>query len=298
MKTIHILGMPLDFGQTHRGVDMGPSALRVAGVVEQLRALGFEVRDDGDVSCEIMATGVAGEPRLRFLPAIVEACGRLAAAVAEVVGHGGFPLVLGGDHSVSLGTLAGLAARERRQGLIWFDAHGDFNTAATTPSGNIHGMALAAVLGKGDPRLTGLGGEFPKVLEENTVLVGVRDLDPGERDALQASRVTVFTMRDVDELGMHVVMKRAVEIASRGVERLHLSLDVDVIDPEEAPGVGTPVRGGITFREAHLALEIVSDSGLLTSLEVVEINPAFDLRNRTAELAVGLIASGLGRRIY
>lgn len=296
-RTIHILGMPLDFGQQHRGVDMGPSALRVARLVERVRALGLDVVDGGDVSCDIMATEEAGEASLRFLPAIAVGCERLAATVSQAVAAGHFPLVLGGDHSVSIGTLAGLAAHERRQGLIWFDAHGDYNTAATTPTGNIHGMALAIVLGHGDPRLARIGGDFPKALEENAVLVGVRDLDPGERARLRASRVSVFTMRDIDEQGIDVVMRRAIEVASKGVDRLHLSLDIDVIDPDEAPGVGTPVPGGITFREAHHALEVVADSGLLTSLEVVEINPTLDVRNRTAELAVGLVASALGQRI-
>jgi arginase len=185
-----------------------------------------------------------------------------------------------------------------RQGLIWIDAHGDFNTPETTPSGNIHGMALAVALGHGDPRLTSIGGAFPKALESNTVLVGVRDLDPGERDNLRRTKVTVFSMRDIDEMGMSRVMERAIAVASQGVKRVHLSFDIDVITPDEAPGVGTPVPGGITFREAHLALEMLADSGILTSMEFVEINPTLDLRNRTSELAVGLVASALGQRIY
>jgi arginase len=253
--------------------------------------------DAGDVSCDIMTTQDVSEPRLRFLPAVLEGSRRLATEVAAAVAAGHFPLVLGGDHSVSIGTLAGVASAGRPQGVIWLDAHGDFNTPETTPSGNIHGMALAVNLGLGDPRLTAIGGAGPKVVESNAVLVGVRDLDPGERDALARSRVTVFTMRHIDELGMRAVMERALAIASAGVERLHVSLDIDVIDPFEAPGVGTPVPGGITFREAHLALEILSDSGRVTSMEVVEINPTLDDRNRTSELAVGLMASALGQRI-
>jgi len=297
MKPICVIGMPMDFGQTHRGVDMGPSALRVAGLNEKLERLGMAVADLGDVSCDIMTTQEVAEPRLRFLPAVAEGCRRLGGAVGEVVERGGFPLVLGGDHSVSIGTLAGLAGGGARPGLIWFDAHADFNTADTTPSGNIHGMALAVNVGLGDERLTSIGMRGPKALEENTVLVGVRDLDPGERANLAASKVTVFTMRHIDELGMRAVMARALAIASRGVERVHLSVDVDVIDPFEAPGVGTPVAGGVTYREAHLALEILADSGAITSMEVVEINPTLDDRNRTSELAVGLIASALGQRI-
>jgi len=305
MRTINVIGMPMDFGQTHRGVDMGPSALRVAGLNEQLARLDLRVVDSGDVSCDIMTTQDVAESRLRFLPAVVEGCARLAAAVEEVAARGEFPLVLGGDHSVSIGTLAGLASARgesasraaARQGLIWIDAHGDLNTSETTPSGNIHGMALAVNLGRGDARLTQLGGPGPKALEENTVLIGVRDLDPGEKALLAASKITVFTMRHVDEMGMRNVMEQAIAIATRGVERVHLSLDVDVIDPFEAPGVGTPVPGGVTFREAHLALEILADSGAVTSMEVVEVNPTLDDRNRTSELAVGLIASALGQRI-
>jgi arginase len=305
MRTINVIGMPMDFGQTHRGVDMGPSALRVAGLNEQLARLDLRVVDSGDVSCDIMTTQDVAEPQLRFLPAVVEGCARLAAAVEEVAARGEFPLVLGGDHSVSIGTLAGLASARgesasrdaARQGLIWIDAHGDLNTAETTPSGNIHGMALAVNLGRGDARLTQIGGPAPKALEENTVLIGVRDLDAGEKALLAASKITVFTMRHIDEVGMRNVMEQAIAIATRGVERVHLSLDVDVIDPFEAPGVGTPVPGGVTFREAHLALEILADSGAVTSMEVVEVNPTLDDRNRTSELAVGLIASALGQRI-
>lgn len=297
-KTIRVIGMPQDYGQTLRGVDMGPSALRVAGLNERLARLGFGIVDAGDVSCEIMTTQDVAEPRLRFLPAVVEGSRRLAAEVSGAIAAGHLPLVLGGDHSVSIGTLAGLAASGRPQGVIWLDAHGDFNTPDTTPSGNIHGMALAINLGLGDPRLTSIGGPQPKALESNAVLVGVRDLDPGEREALARSKVTVFTMRHIDELGMRVVMERALAVASKGVEQMHVSLDIDVIDPFEAPGVGTPVPGGITFREAHLALEILSDSGLVTSMEVVEINPTLDDRNRTSELAVGLMASALGQRIF
>jgi arginase len=294
---VNVIGMPMDFGQYHRGVDMGPSALRVAGLNERLARLGIDVRDSGDVSCAIMTTEQMVEPCLRFLPAVVEGCRRLAATVRAVDERGEFPLVLGGDHSVSIGTLGGLGAADARRGLIWFDAHGDFNTAETTPSGNIHGMALAVNLGRGDSRLTGLVRPGAKALEENTVIVGLRDLDAGEREALAASKATVFTMRHIDEMGMRAVMEQAIAIASRGVDRVHLSLDVDVIDPFEAPGVGTPVPGGVTYREAHLACEILADSGAITSMEVVEINPTLDDRNRTSELAVGLLASALGQRI-
>lgn len=295
--TVHLYGMPQDYGQMQRGVDMGPSALRVAGLNERLSRLGIKVVDHGDVDSPVMATQEAGEPRLRFLPAVVEGSRRLAAAVASTPA-GCFPLVIGGDHSISIGTMAGIHSTGTRHGLIWIDAHGDFNTPDTTPSGNIHGMALAVNLGYGDPRLTSIGGTNPRALEENTVLVGVRDLDPGERELIRGSKVSVFTMREIDELGMRAVMERAIEIASRGTDRVHLSLDIDVLNPDEAPGVGTPVEGGMTYREAHLALEMLADSGIVTSMEVVEINPTLDERNRTSELAVGLIASALGQRIF
>lgn len=296
-ETIHLLGMPQDYGQTLRGVDMGPSAMRVAGLDGKLAALGLHIVDHGDVECPVMVTQAEGEPNLRFLPAVIAGSHHLADEVRPVVAGGGFPLILGGDHSISVGTLAGLGAVEPNQGLIWIDAHGDFNTPDTTPSGNIHGMSLAVALGYGDPRLTSIGGAFPKAREANTVLVGVRDLDPGERENLRRTKVTVFSMRDIDELGMRTVMERAIAVASAGVRRVHLSFDIDVISPDEAPGVGTPVPGGITFREAHLALEMLADSGILTSMEFVEINPTLDLRNRTSELAVGLVGSALGQRI-
>lgn len=297
-RTIHLLGMPQDYGQTLRGVDMGPSAMRVAGLEERLEKIGIHVVDHGDVDCPVMATQAEGEPKLRFLPAVVDGSNHLAVEVRRVVEAGGFPLILGGDHSISIGTLSGLGQVERRQGLIWMDAHGDFNTPDTTPSGNIHGMALAVALGYGDPRLTAIGGAFPKALEENTVVVGVRDLDPRERDLLKSTKVTVFTMRDIDEIGMRAVMERAIAVAGSGVKKVHLSFDIDFLTPDEAPGVGTPVAGGATFREAHLALEMLADSGILTSMEFVEVNPTLDLRNQTSELAVGLVASALGQRIY
>ncbi len=290
--------MPQDYGQTLRGVDMGSSAMRVAGLCEKLVHLGLSVVDHGDLDCPVMATQNEGEEKLRFLPAVLDGSKHLAAEVHKLAASGGFPFIIGGDHSVSIGTMAGLAAVDPRSGLIWIDAHGDFNTPDTTPSGNIHGMALAVNLGYGDERLTSIGGNHPKALEANTVLVGVRDLDPGEREALKASDITVFTMREVDELGMRGVMERAIVIASKGVSRVHLSFDLDVLDPDEAPGVGTPVKGGITYREAHLALEILADSGILTSMEMVEINPTLDERNLTSELAVGLAASALGQKIY
>jgi len=298
IRSIHVLGMPQDYGQRLRGVDMGPSALRVAGLEEALAKIGIEVFDHGDVECPVMATQDEGEAQLRFLPAVIDGSNHLAAEVKRVAEGGNFPLILGGDHSISIGTMSGLGQVERRQGLIWMDAHGDFNTPETTPSGNIHGMALAIALGYGDPRLTSIGGAFPKALEENTVLVGVRDIDRHERELLKTTRITVFTMRDIDEIGMRAVMERAIAIAGSGVKRVHLSFDIDFITPDEAPGVGTPVPGGATFREAHLALEMLADSGILTSMEFVEVNPTLDVRNQTSELAVGLVASALGQRIY
>ena len=296
-STLHLIGMPQDYGQTLRGVDMGPSALRVAGLKEALEKLGYIVIDDGDVEVPVMATQDVGDPRLRLLDAVIQGSHRLAEVVSAAVKRGHLPVVLGGDHSISIGTMAGLGLVEPKQGLIWIDAHGDFNTPDTTPSGNIHGMALAVNLGYGDPRLTAIGGARAKAREENTVLVGIRDLDPGEKTALLATNVTIFTIRDIDELGMKTVMERAIQVASHGVDHVHLSFDMDVINPDEAPGVGTPVDGGMTYREAHLALEMLADSGILTSVEFVEINPILDVRNRTSELAVELITSALGKKI-
>ncbi|MDG6985474.1 MAG: arginase [Nitrososphaerota archaeon] len=294
---IGIVGAPVDLGQQRRGVDMGPSAIRIARLEERLESLGHTVKDFGNIPTSDMATAAVGDEKVRYLKDVVKQCEMIARKVSECASKGLFPLVLGGDQSVSIGTLAGLPGPGTGRGVIWLDAHGDFNTPTTTPSGNIHGMALAAVLGYGHPDLAKLGGRAPKASEKNTVLVGIRDLDPQESKALSRSKVTVFTMREIDELGMKRVMQKALDIAAAGVDQVHLSADVDSIDPREAPGTGTPVKGGLTYREAQLAMEMLSDSRKVTSAEFVEVNPILDVSNHTAELAVELALSLFGKKI-
>ena len=287
----------MDLGQQRRGVDMGPTAMRIARLEERLESLGHAVKDFGNIPAADMATATVGDRSARYLRDVVRQCDLIAERVSDCLAQGLFPLVLGGDQSVSIGTLAGLSSAGTSRGIIWLDAHGDFNTARTTPSGNIHGMALAAVLGYGLPELARLGGRFPKASERNTVLVGVRDLDPAEGKALSRSKVTVFTMKEIDQLGMQGVMSQAIGVAGDGVDQVHLSFDVDVVDPREAPGTGTPVRGGLTYREAHLAMEMMSDSRRVNSAEFVEVNPILDSSNHTAELAVEMMLSLFGKRI-
>ncbi|MDG7016200.1 MAG: arginase [Nitrososphaerota archaeon] len=294
---IGVVGAPVDLGQQRRGVDMGPSAMRIARLQERLESLGHSVKDFGNISAADMATAKVGDRNARYLNDVVRQCGLIARRVADCVSQGLFPLVLGGDQSVSIGTLAGLSAGGTSRGVVWLDAHGDFNTPKTTPSGNIHGMALAAILGYGAPELVRLGKRSPMASERNTVLVGVRDLDADEEKAVSRSRVTVFTMKEIDQLGMQTVMQRAIGVAGDGVDQVHVSFDVDVVDPREAPGTGTPVRGGLTYREAHLAMETLSDSRRVTSAEFVEVNPILDTANHTAELAVEMMLSLLGKRI-
>ena len=298
---IRVLGVPLDLGQDHRGVDMGPFALRAAHLDESLRALGHDVADGGNVPVRLPEEQPYGDTRAKYLREIAESSRDVAARVQLMLAEGRFPLVLGGDHSVAIGTQAGVARHfrdlSRPVGLIWMDAHADMNTADTSPSGNIYGMPLAALLGFGEPDLTGVLGFAPKFRPENVVLIGVRDVDAHERAIVRESGVTVFTMRDVDELGMRRVMERAIAAASAGTAGFSVSLDMDFIDPRDAPGVGTPILGGVTYREAHLALEMIADSGRLVALELVEINPILDTMNRTGALGVGLICSAVGKKI-
>ena len=295
---IGIIGAPVDLGQERRGVDMGPTAIRIARLKERLEALGHTVSDLGNVLTTDMSTARSGDARLRYLDEIVRESGLIANRVAECAEKRCFPLVLGGDQSVSIGAAAGLAKKGNRRGIIWMDAHGDFNTHETTPSGNIHGMALAAILGYGHPKLSTLGGARPKALEQNTVLIGGRSFDQAEAKAISNSQMTVFTMREIDELGMMRVIENALRVASTGVAEVHLSFDVDVIDPREAPGTGTGVSGGLTYREAHLAMEMLHDSKKITSAEFVEVNPILDNANKTAELTVELIGSFFGKKIF
>jgi len=298
---IAIIGAPLDLGAGRRGVDMGPSALRVANLNARLESLGYTVEDLGNVHAEQPESSRPGPMRARFLRSIAHTCETLARRVEHAVDRGKLPLVLGGDHSVAVGTVSGVAEsfrkHKRKLGLIWVDAHTDMNTPATSPSGNVHGMPLACIVGYGPRSLTHIYGYAPKVDAANVVLVGIRDVDAKERSVVKKSGVTVFTMRDIDEVGMRKVMERALEIAGNGTDGIHVSLDMDGIDPDEAPGVGTPVPGGITYREAHLAMEMICDSRRMVSLEAVEVNPVLDVSNRTAKLAVEFVMSAMGKRI-
>jgi arginase len=300
-KRVSLIGVPLDLGAGRRGVDMGPSALRVAGVDARLAALGCDVEDRGDLPVKIQETQGPGDPRLKYLREIVEVCELLRDRVGEALAHGAIPVVLGGDHSVAMGTIAGLArhfhARKEKVGLVWFDAHADANTADTSPSGNIHGMPLAAALGLGAPSLVNLAGHSPMVDGSRSALVGIRDVDPPERANVRASGIGAFTMRDIDERGMRSVMEEAIKRATSGTAGIHVSFDVDGIDPDYAPGVGTPSPGGLSYREAHLAMEMLADTGRVVSVELVEVNPILDHGNVTASLAVELLCSLLGKKI-
>jgi arginase len=300
-RSITIVGAPVDLGAGRRGVDMGPSAIRIAGLESRLEALGHRVTDSGDIDVMIPETLEVGAGTLRYKPAILAACEALRQVVESIHQSGATPLVLGGDHSIAIGSVAAtsnhLARESKALGLIWFDAHGDCNTPATTPSGNIHGMSLAVSLGLGDPDLVALGGREPKVQAKHAVLIGVRDLDPGERRTLQESGVTIFTIRDVDERGMRDIVGEAIRVAAKNTAGIHLSFDLDVLDPEDAPGIGTPVPGGVTYREAHLAMELLNESGAIVSADFVEVNPVLDTRNSTGALAVELALSLFGKRI-
>jgi arginase len=302
LRKIRILGIPLDLGQSRRGVDMGPSAMRVAGMASHLERLGHEVVDGGNIGVAIAETRHAGDANARYLNEIMETCTKAAERVLATLEEGMTPIALGGDHSIAVGTVSGVAEfyrrRQQKIGLIWIDAHSDINTPETSPSGNVHGMPLAAVMGLGPDPLKNIFGFSPKVAPENTVLVGVRDIDATEKANIRRAGITaVYTMRDIDERGMRAVMEEAVRAASNGTAGYHVSLDMDWIDPEDAPGVGTPVRGGATYREAHLAMEIIADHGGMVSFEVVEVNPVIDEHNRTADLAVELASSVFGKKI-
>jgi arginase len=298
---IHLLGVPMDLGSGRRGVDMGPSAIRIAGVAAKLAELGHRVIDDGDVVIKNMEELKVGNERARYLPEIARASAILARKVERIIGMGHFPLVLGGDHSIAIGTVSGLAAfaasQGRKLGLLWIDAHGDINTPETSPSGNIHGMPLATLLGFGAPELTSIGGDAPKIAPANVALVGIRSLDSGEKKRLKDTGVRVHTMSDIDRHGVDRVMKKALAQVTDGADFVHVSLDLDAVDPAVAPGVGTPVKGGLDYREAHLLMETIAEAGVMTSLEVVEVNPILDQRNASAEFAVELVQSAFGKKI-
>jgi arginase len=300
-RRVTLIGVPLDLGAGRRGVDMGPSAFRVAEVDARISELGYEVEDRGDLPVKIQETQGPGDPRLKFLKEILEVCEGLRDRVDAALAAGTLPVVIGGDHSVAMGTIAGLARHQRKKkekvGLVWFDAHADANTAETSPSGNIHGMPLAVALGLGAPSLVNLAGFSPMVDGQRAALVGIRDVDAAERANVRASGIGAFTMRDIDERGMRAVMEEAIRRASAGSAGIHVSFDMDAMDPEEAPGVGTPAPGGISYREAHLAMEMLADTGRVISAEFVETNPILDHRNGTARLGVELLSSLLGKKI-
>lgn len=297
VREIAVIGAPLDLGAGRRGVDMGPSAIRYAGL-DQLLAekLGVRVSDSGNVISPVVETTSMGDEHARYLEQILDLCDRLSKLVADAAGRGALPLVLGGDHSVALGSLVGMAKVRGAGGVVWIDAHGDLNTPATSPTGNVHGMVLAAALGLAGEGFARDGWPLPAVEHGKLALVGVRSLDDGERALLGSLDAKVFTMSEVDRIGIEPCMREAIAHAG-GAAFLHLSLDMDVVDPDYAPGVGTPVRGGLSYREAHLAMETVAESGLIDSMDVVEVNPILDRENATGQLAVELVASALGARI-
>jgi arginase len=297
LQPIAVIGAALDLGAGRRGVDMGPSAIRYAGLEPRIRELGRECVDLGNVLTAVAEAAPVGDPRTRYLREILTACGRVTARVRDAKAKGRMPLVLGGDHSVALGTLGGLVDGQGPGGVLWIDAHGDLNRPDTSPTGNVHGMVLAAAMGLGGPDFDGSEVPIPSVDPSRVALVGVRSLDDGERGLLRDLEATVFTMSDIDRLGIeHAITASLAKIDGPGF--VHVSLDMDALDPDVAPGVGTPVRGGLSYREAHLAMELVAESGLAASLEVVEVNPILDRENETAKLAVELVASALGARIF
>ena len=291
----------MDLGSGRRGVDMGPSAIRIAGVAQKLAELGHRVIDDGDVVIKNMEELKVGNERARYLPEIARASAIIARKVERIIGLEHFPLVLGGDHSIAIGTVSGLAAfaasQGKKLGLLWIDAHGDINTPETSPSGNIHGMPLATLLGFGAGELTSIGGASAKISPANVALVGIRSLDSGEKKRLQETGVQVHTMSDIDRHGVPRVMTKALSRVTDGTDFVHVSLDLDAVDPAVAPGVGTPVKGGLDYREAHLIMETIADAGVMTSLEVVEVNPILDAGNASAEFAVELVQSAFGKKI-
>ncbi|MGD8192813.1 arginase [Brevibacillus ginsengisoli] len=295
-KNISIIGVPMDLGADRRGVDMGPSAIRYAGVVSRLEGMGYSIKDIGDIPVARPHTFTETENH-KYLDQVVEANELLAEAVSREMEAGRIPLVLGGDHSIAMGTIAGVAKHKRNLGVIWFDAHGDLNTGTTSPSGNIHGMPLAASLGLGHSRLVNIGGYTPKIKPENVVVIGARDLDPGERVLIKEQGIKVYTMHEIDRMGMARVMEETVAYLSEKTDGVHLSLDLDGLDPHDAPGVGTPVIGGISYREGHLAMEILAEADILTSAEFVEVNPILDRENATAKVAVALMSSVFGDKL-
>jgi len=300
-RKISIIGFPIDLGADRRGVDMGPSALRIAGLEDRLRCLGYEVADEGNINIEIMESQKIVDPRLKYVDEILKTSEFLARKVENILDNNIFPLCLGGDHSMALGSVAGISAHCRKHGkelgVIWIDAHADMNTEETTPSGNIHGMPMAALVGLGNSRLTDFYGYSPKVKPENTALIGVRSIDRLERENIIRTGVQAYTMSEIDELGIHGIIHMILKKFEKSVDLIHVSFDFDSLDPTIAPGVGTPVQGGLTYREAHSLMEGLANCGCMASLEISEVNPILDYRNQSAELAVELVASAMGHKI-
>lgn len=295
---LSIIGVSLDLGQSRRGVNMGPSAIRYAGVVERLEAIGHGVVDEGDIQIDAGLQAENSDSKLKNLKEVVQTNQKLAQKVESVLMEERFPLVLGGDHSVAIGTLAGLATKYKNLGVIWYDAHADMNTDKTSPSGNIHGMPLAVSMGLGDERLVNLHHEGQKVRPENVIIIGARSIDPGERELIKELGMQVYTMHEIDKYGMTAVMDKAIQhLQEQQVDGVHLSLDLDALDPLYTPGVGTPVAGGVSYRESHLAMEILAESDLVTSAEFVEVNPILDEKNKTADVAVALMGSLFGEKL-
>ncbi|WP_108587855.1 arginase [Paenisporosarcina sp. OV554] len=295
---ISLIGVPMDLGQNRRGVDMGPSAIRYAGVVERLQEIGHTVTDEGNIQIAAAEKAASPDTNLKNLKEVTDASTALANKIHDVMENGQFPLILGGDHSIAIGTLAGLGDRYENLGVIWYDAHSDINTGETSPSGNIHGMPLAVSIGLGHEKLVNIRGFAPKIKPENVVIIGARSIDPGEREIIKEQGIKVFTMHDIDKLGMTEIMDQTMwYLKDREVDGVHLSLDLDGIDPIYTPGVGTPVPGGISYRESHLAMEMLFTFDMITSAEFVEVNPILDEKNKTADVAVALIGSLFGEKL-
>lgn len=301
MQKVSIVGVPMDLGADRRGVDMGPSALRYADLNKRLESLGYEVEDLGDLDVIIPETRHFGDPRAKYLREIADTCVHLANLVLGIRQHGDTPLVLGGDHSIAVGTVSGVAESFRRTGktlgLLWFDAHADFNTPEISPSGNVHGMPMAAIMGYGPAELTKIFGFSPKIQPRHAVQIGIREVDPAERQLVKDSGIRVFTMKDIDRRGIGSVMDEALSIVSTGTDGFAVTLDADFLDPYESPGVATPVRGGADYREAHLAMEMIADTKKMVSFEITEINPILDVQNKTAHFGMELILSAFGKQI-
>ena len=298
---VRMIGFPMDLGAGRRGVDMGPSALRIAGVGDKLKALGYTVHDSGDIDIRAAEVQEITNRQLRYLPEITHACAILATAMEEALDNGEFPLILGGDHSMAIGTIAGIAAHcrktKKRLGVIWIDAHADINIPESSPSGNIHGMPVAVSLGLGAPELTSVGGNFTKLEPNQLIYIGLRSVDEGERALIKKLKIESHTMSDLDKYGAHKLITESLSSLTARVDHLHVSFDLDSVDPMVASGVGTPVPGGLTYREAHLIMEAIADTGCMASMEVAEVNPILDVRNQSAEVASGLIASSMGKHI-